>query len=249
MTLKKIPLFLGALALVFAPMRLTVLAGQDFKANNPDIDKFEFTRSYIAALSHIHAIDARWKENPLPKSVGDDIAIMRGYVVHLIKDNADLRIAKNFLLKYLDSPNPLIRKTADTFLAACLRQITINDREREIWDQWYAVTSNSLDTPVNERAFVKAQGNLALKRKDAGQTIIEATALLCQVLKSEKNADEKGRILALTSKQRDVLLGRLDAFGRDTLAWGMKPGQDYIQASIALIREVLEDSAYTAVDE
>ena len=218
---------------------------QDFQRHNPDIGKYAFASSYISALGYVNSVHLRWKKN-LPNKLyaGNDLKIMRGYVVYLIKDNVDFRVARNFLSKYLHYENLLIRKTADTFIAACLTHIAINDKEKQIWDQWYAVKSNHLDTPANEKAFIKTQKALSLKRKEADKTIVEASVLLANVLKSDRNADEKGRLLAITSKEREYLLSRLDEFGRETLDWGLKAGQDPMQASIAVIREVLEDTIY-----
>ena len=220
----------------------------EFKKNNPDGGKYEFARSYISALGHIEAIDRRWKKTSFKKSpAGNDVKIMRGYVSNLVKDNADLRIAKNFLDKYLRSPNHLIQKTADMFIGACIIQIAINEKEKQIWDQWYAVKSNKLDTAANERAFVKAQRELALKRKDANTIIVEASILMTKVLKSEHNADDKGHVLALTDRQRRQLLAYLDDFGKKYLDWGLKSGQTHLEAAVAVIREVLEDSIYTTL--
>lgn len=228
----------------------TVSASEEFKKNNPDIRKFEFARSYISALSYIGKIDARWKKTS-PKKVyaGDDVKVMRGYVAYLVKDNMDLRIAKNFLGPYLQAQNHLIRKTSDTFIAACLTLIAINDREKETWDQWYAVKSNQLDTRRNERAFVRAQQEMDYKRKEAYKDMVTASVLLTKVLRSDRNTGEHGHVLALTAKQRGTLLDNLDAFGKATMAWGMKPGQTSLQASIAVIREVLEDTVFTTLDD
>lgn len=221
-----------------------------FKLNNPDVGKYEFSRSYISALGYLNVINERWKKSS-PKNVyaGDDIKIMRGYVAYLIKDNADLRIAKNYLIKYLASRNILIRKTADTFIAACQTEIAINDQERAIWDQWFAVKSNNLDSRVNEKAFLKTQEQLSLDRKVARRGVIEASVLLTKVLRSELNANEKGKILAVNTKDRAKLLDYLEGYGSEMIAWGLKPGQDYVQASVAIIREVLEDSIYKSIDE
>ncbi|MBI4309202.1 MAG: hypothetical protein HY591_02610 [Candidatus Omnitrophica bacterium] len=219
----------------------------DFQRHNPDIAKYAFARSYIEALNYVNNINLRWKKaSPKELYAGDDVKVMRGYVSYLIKDNMDLRIARNFLTKYLHSENLLVRKTADTFIAACLTHIAINDKEKQVWDQWYAVKSNHLDTPANEKAFLKTQRDLTLKRKETGKKMIEASVLLANVLKSGRNTDEKGHLLAVTSKQREYLLGRLDEFGKDSLEWGLKAGQDHMQASIAVIREVLEDTVYYA---
>jgi hypothetical protein len=221
-----------------------------FQKSNPDIGKFEFARSYISALGYINSVDQRWKTNsPKKMYAGDDVRIMRGFVALLIKDNMDLRIAKNFLSKYLKAQNPFIRKTTDIFMAACSTQIAINDKEKEIWDQWYAVKSNNMATAANQKAFVQAEEELALKRKESGKKIVEASVLWTKVVRSARNTNDNGKILAVTKDQRRQLLKHLDEFGKSVLDWGLKPGQNYAQASIAVLREILEDSLYTPIDE
>jgi hypothetical protein len=170
-------------------------------------------------------------------------------VTLLIKDDTDFRIAKNYLTKYLDSENLLIRRTADLFIAGCMTGLAINAKEKEIWDQWYAVKSNNLASFVNERAFIKAQEELGIKRKENNKTIVEASVLMTKVLKSARNIDERGHVLAITSREKEKLLDHLDEFGKQTLDWGLKAGQDHVQASIAVIREVLEDTIYLALDD
>ncbi len=221
----------------------------EFQKNNPDGKKYEFVRSYISALSYFSNIDQRWKKAALKKVyAGKDVDIMRAYVAILIKDDADLRIAKNFLTKYLNGPNLLMHKAADTFISACLTEIAINARAKEVWDQWYAVKSNNRATFANERAFVKAQEELAYKRRDAEQFVIESSLLTTKVIKSAQNVNEKGHLLAITAKERERLLDHLDEFGKDTMDWGLKPNQTTLQASIAVLREVLEDSVWTTLD-
>lgn len=238
---------------VLSAVSLSFSAGgpTEFQKNNPDNPgKYAFARSYISALGHVNSIDRRWKKSPRKVfKKGDDVQLMRGYVSYIIKDDADYRIAKNYLAKYLESPNLLIRKTADTFIVACQMHLAINAKEKEIWDQWFAVKSSNLATITNERAFVKTQEDLARKRKETNAQIIEASVLLTKVLKSQRNADEKGRLLAITAKERAKLLDLLDGFGKDTLDWGLKPGQNHMQASVASIREILEDTIYTPLDE
>jgi hypothetical protein len=242
--------------LVFMAMALyalyaqPALASPEFKRYNPDIGKYEFARSYISALRYVHAINARWKKSPPKKKfTGSDLNLMRGYVSYLVRDNADLRIAKNFLTKYLEAPSPLIRKVADMFISSCNTVIAINDKEKEIWDQWYAIKENKKASRANETAFLDAQEQLAFKRKTAYRTMIETSVLLTVVLKSDRNADQKGHVLALTAKQREKLLAHLDEYGRDVMDWGLKLGQDHVRASIAVLREVLEDTIYTTLNE
>ena len=225
-------------------------ASQEFKENNPDIGKFYFAQSYISALGYLNSIQIRWqKTSPKKLYAGDDIKVMRGYVAYLIKDNLDLRIAKNYLTKYLNADNALIRKTADTFIASCIIMIEINEKEKIVWDQWYAIKSKKFDSRVNEKKFILKQEEFALKRKEIYKGVIEATVFLSKVLKSDRNADEKGYILALTKKEKSSLLKHLDEYGKHVLDWGLKPGQDHVKASIAIIRETLEDTINTCLDE
>lgn len=236
----------SALLLSLSPVQ----ASLEFKKNNPDIGKYAFAQSYIASLSYLNVMYLRWQQTS-PKKVyaGDDVKVMHGYVAYLIKDNLDLRIAKNYLNKYLQAKNPLIRKTAETYISACLTLILINDKEKEVWDQWYAIKSNKLDTKANEKAFIRKQEEFALKRKEAYKAVIESSIFLTKVLKSERNDSDKGHVLAITAKERNSLLKHLDEYGKGVLDWGLKSGQDYMQASIAVIREVLEDTINTCLDE
>ena len=55
--------------------------------------------------------------------------------------------------------------------------------------------------------------------------------------------------MAITAQQRQKLLDKLDSFGSETLHWGLESGQDTLEASIAVIREVLEDSVWISIDE
>ena len=225
-------------------------AAGEFKANNPDGGKYEFLRSYIAALSYISNIDQRWSKKP-PKTVyaGDDIRVVRGHIAYLTMDNADLRITKNYLEKYLDAPSPLMRKIADMVTLACNRVITINDQEKILWQQWLALKLGGGATPQAERKFIADQQKAAFRHKEEDKNIIRASQLAATLAKSAGNADERGHKLALTRAQREKLIDRLDAFAKDVLDWGLKPGQRTLQASVAVLREVLEDPVYTGLNE
>jgi hypothetical protein len=212
----------------------------DFQKNNPDVRKYEFARSYITALGYLKAIDDRWNKK---------VKVIRASVNDLAEDNADLRIFKNYLVKYQDSPNGLIRKITNTVVTATGREIAVNDDEKTLWEEWYDLNKAGHATRPKEVDFVKAQHALALRRKEADKDIVQTSVLLTKVLMSDKNADSHGRRLAITSQQRQKLLDKLDSFGRDTLDWGLKPGQRTLEASIAAIREVLEDSIWISIDE
>ena len=73
--------------------------------------------------------------------------------------------------------------------------------------------------------------------------------MMTKVLISDKNKNGKGHWLAITAQQRQKLLDKLDSFGGDNLDWGLKPGQTTLEGSIAVIREILEDSIWISIDE
>lgn len=220
-----------------------------FAKNNPDVGKYEYARSFIASLTYIKEVRERWhKSTPVKDFKGaDDVTLMRGFLSYIIKDNADLRIAKNYLVPYLNSSNALIKKSADTFILGCNTIIAINDKEKQIWDQWNAIKANNLGNRKNETAFLNAQEELALKRKEASKKIIQASILLSKILRSEKNDNEKGKLLAITDAQRKKLNKSLDQLEKENLDWGLKPGQTFQQASVAVIREILEDPIYKTI--
>lgn len=225
------------------------LPQSEFSKNNPDVQKYEYARSFIASLTYIKSVQERWRRSdPAKKYQGSkDVTLMRGFLSYLIKDNADLRVAKNYLVPYLQSSNALIRKSADTFILGCNTVIAINDKEKEIWDQWNAIKANDFGTRANETAFLNAQEALALKRKEAYKHIIQSSILLSKVLRSERNKDENGKLLAISEVQRQKLIKNLDEVGRKNLDWGLKPGQSFQQASVAIIREILEDPIYKSL--
>ena len=55
--------------------------------------------------------------------------------------------------------------------------------------------------------------------------------------------------MAITAQERQKLLDKLDSFGKDSLDWGLKSGQSPLEGSIAVIREILEDSIWISIDD
>ena len=220
-------------------------ADNEFQRNNPDGYKYEFARSYISTLSYFYSINQRWSKNPPKKRFPkDDLKTIRASMEYLVLDNTDLRVAKNYMIKYLDHPNSLMRKVADTMIVACDQDIALNNQQKNLWQKWLNLKTSVRSKPEDEQGFIKAQENVELKRKESDKNIIQASIWLTKILLSENNKDDKGRQLAITQKQRNKLLDNLDVYGKDVLDWGLKPGQSTLDASIAVIREALEDPMF-----
>jgi len=225
-------------------------AADEFSKNNPDIYKYEFARSYITALSYMREIYDRWNKNaPKKLFASDKPKMIRATIEDLAYDNSDLRVIKNYLLKYLTSPNRLMRKVADIVVVSTSREIAINDDEKTLWEKWFDLNAAGQASRPKEIDFVKTQYAMELRRKEFDKEIVQASVLMTKVLISDKNKNGKGHLLAVNSQQRQKLLDKLDSFGGDNLDWGLKSGQRTLESSISVIREVLEDSIWISIDE
>ena len=237
---------LAGVFIIIAAMNVAA-AENEFRKNNPDGGKYEFSRSYISALSYFRVVEKRWNDSPPKKRFPkDDLKVIGGNIEYMVLDNADLRIAKNYMIKYLDSSNSLIRKVADTMIVACDKDIAINNKAKNLWQEWLNIKTKQKTTSKDEKEFIKFQEDLEVQRKESDKSIIKASILLTKVVLSQNNSSDKGKLLAITEKQRNKLLDNLDVYGKDVMDWGLKPGQSTLNASIAVIREVLEDPMFIA---
>ena len=215
-------------------------AADEFSKNNPDVNKYEFARSYITALSYMKEINDRWHKNAPKKLYADQKnKMILATIDDLSLDSSDLLIIKNYLIKYLLSPNMLMRKVADMVVVAISREIAINHEEKLLWQKWYDLNTAGQVIRSKEKEFVKTQYSLELRRKETDKNIVKATVMMTKVLISDQNKNGKGYRLAITAQQRQKLLDKLDTFGNDILDWGLKPGQSTLAGSIAVIREML----------
>jgi len=227
-----------------------VYAVDEFGKNNPDIKKYEFARSYITAMGYMKDVYDRW-DNNLPKKLfpNQKYKMIKATLNDLALDNSDLRIIKNYLGKYLVSPNMLMRKVADMVVVATNHEIAVNNDEKLLWQKWYGLNAAGQATRPKEIEFVNTQYSMELRRKEIDKEIVQASVMMTKVLISDKNKNGKGHLLAITAQQRQNLLDKLDSFGGDTLDWGLKPGQRTLAGSVAVIREILEDSLWISIDE
>lgn len=221
-----------------------------FKKNNPDGRKYDFARSFITSFGYLKATEQRWQKSDEIKGRGNETAFIQWNLDRLAKDNLDLRIAKNYVTKYFTVPNQLMRKVIDSYAYACDQLINLNVEERELWNHMHQVEKKGEVATEEDQEFVQAQQRLADDRKEILRSIVELSVLMTKVMFSENNEEKKARKrLALTSKQRDKLVRKLDSYAGDNLDWGMKPGQTYLQGAEATIREVLEDPTFLSADE
>jgi hypothetical protein len=235
----------------FLVMSSRVSADQgEFKKSNPDGLKFEFARSFIASMAYFQSIEVRLKESDRISDAVDEKKHLQWNRDRLAKDNLDLRVAKNYMIKYFNVGNALMRKVVDSYAVTCDELIALNRRERELWQQWPQMRKVDDDGNVDMKEFLDAQADLSDQRKSVMRRLVETAVLMTKVLLNEDVREKQVRKrLALTHKEREKLIKKLDAYAGDNLDWGMKPGQTFLQSAQAVVREVLEDPTYLNVDE
>jgi hypothetical protein len=188
------------------------------------------------------------KEKETSDTFEKNVKVVKMFVDDRTLDNTELRIAKNYLPKYAQSKNMLIRKVAYDTMLAYEKNITVSTAERRLWDAYYRFKKMGLPKNLNEIDFKNQMASLARDRKVANMAVLEAVMMFKKVILSAKTCqDENCQDLALTQAEREKLLQKLDAFAGDNMEWGMKTGQGTFEAAIASVREILEDSIYVSL--
>jgi len=215
-----------------------------------DVQKYEFARSYITALKYMKDIDDRWAQDTPKKLFADQKnKMILATINDLSLDSSDLLVIKNYMRKYLLSPSMDMRRVAEIVVVSVAREIAINHDQKLLWEKWYDLNAAGQATRPKEIDFVKTQHSLEMRRKEEDKNIIQASIGMTKILMSDKNKKNHGHLLDITAQERQKLLDKLDSFGADELDWGLKTGQSTLEGSIAVIREILEDSLWTSIDE
>lgn len=219
----------------------------DFKIQNPDIGKYDFAKDYIVSLSYYSRISQRAsQETNQTSSSGDfqDLESIQKIIHNRILDNTEIRIARNYLLKYKEAVNPLMVTVVNDVISVYDQLLAVSIRERSLWQVLYDRRSGKT-VDVGEQDILQEQIGLAEKKKMIAKELIKTSHLLSVILLSAQRCQHQHcHDLALTQKERTSLIEKLNTFALDIKDWGLKPGQTTLQASIAVIREVLEDPLY-----
>lgn len=222
-----------------------------FKTYNPDIDKYDFTRQFIVGLGYYKKVFDRLKVEESGRENGvEDIDRLKMYVDDRTLDNTEVRIAKNYLTRFTTSKNAFVQKVARDAIAQYDAMLALNMKERDRWQELYRFRSTGKPEGFDEAGFNDRMQPLIQERKAAGKGLLTASALLKTVLLSAEYCDsEDCKYLALTGDERKKLATALDQYARDNYQWGIKEGQSTFEATVAAIREVLEDPIYISRDK
>jgi len=224
---------------------------EKFKLNNPDGKKYEFVSTYIDGLNYLYLNrtrkdrieffdDGRLKEAEKVNKIMDN----------LVLDNLNLRIARNMVKKFRIPQNGLILKAADLFVQVCNEQIVFNNRQRKKFVDLYRVYKEEEVGSFDKKAFLSFQRNLGAQRKESLKKLLEASYIVSKALISNEE-DEYGDLmrLGITSGERRKLLRKLDVFRGPQFEGEVREGQNFLEASITILRQNLEDYTWASLDE
>ena len=143
-----------------------------------------------------------------------------------------------------------MRKSLDVFISTCDRLIDVNRQERQLWQVFYKARKEKKENITEEeKAFIVKQKILNSQRQEISKSFVEASLLMTYVMQSENVYLDKPYQLVLSGDERQKLVKKLDEFAKDNIDWGIKSGQSAIQASVAAIREILEDPIWKSASK
>lgn len=222
---------------------------REFIEYNPDGQKYEFVKDYISSLGYFKVNARRTNNAAYVTSEGKtDKEKIETVVKSLILDNANLRVARNLLRTYELSDNGLILKVRIMFYHVCDDLIEINTKERQYFEDLLKNNVGDFSTELRKK-IADFQLGVALQRKEISKSLLETSILVSQVLISNV-ADYGGEFfyLGITDAERVKLLDKLYDLDQGENQGGIQEGQTFLGASIAAIREILEDDSWDTLD-
>ncbi len=224
---------------------------KEFIKNNPDGNKYEFTKAFITALEYIKANVER-NENVKdinPYDLYDNKRIDE-LSNNITLDNVNWRIAKNMLKKYLNPQNGIMLKVADTFIKMCDEQIDLNGREKDWLDKIKDAQVKKKVGTFDQTKFLNDIQIISDERKESLKKMLESSMLASKVLiSSQKNRYGELDRLGVSARERDSLLYKLENFYGDNSEGGLREGQSFLEASVTVLKEALGDYSFDSLDD
>jgi len=246
----KILILLMSFVLVYSPIVLAQPHYDEdirkFQQFNPDGPKYDFVKNYLVSLTYLKKNAERSQNSPeINAEEFEKGGFFQALMDELIQENINLRVAKNFLKKYQNSNNGLILKVRDLFTQICDEQIDVNNKERTYIGKVLQTQIEQGLESVDIKTFMRNIQGWAMERRTLLQKLLEASMMINKILVSNQ-IDEFGEfvMLGVTEAEREGLLLRMDTFYEEGFQGELRQGQTFLQASVSIIREILEDDSW-----
>lgn len=221
-----------------------------FKEQNPDWNKYEFTRDYLTSLEYLKSNADRYEETRLFAAQQEEdkrLILLRDELIH---NNVNLRVARNYLKKYhTQVNNGLMLKVADIFINVCDELIVFNNEERKLLEDFNAARLKGKVDDARLEAFTSDQQRIYAAKKESLKNLLQASLLVAKVLVSNKeNYYGEFDRLGITQEQRYKLLEKINHFNEKQYKGDLRTGQSFVEGSVVAIREILENYNYETND-
>ncbi|MBF0479054.1 MAG: hypothetical protein HQL26_06190 [Candidatus Omnitrophica bacterium] len=218
----------------------------EFIKNNPDGQKFDFMSRYIETLGYLESNEKLSKQFIDVNLLTAPADKVKTYLDALVNANVNLRVSRNYLKRYGAVNNGLIRKVVQDFQLACDELITNNQGERLLVEKIYnAQMNHQKRSGMNTKEFSSRIEQLTEQRRGTSTKILQTSMWASKVLISNK-VDKFGSLymLGISADQRKELLEQLSKYKGKEYRGELRPGQSFLQASIAAIAAILEDESW-----
>lgn len=223
---------------------------EQFKENNPDGKKFEFVRDYLSGLKYLWINERRISESEAVNLDAQDASTkLAALISGITTSNVNLRMVRNLVDDYRTPENGLMLKASDLFMKACDQQIVFNNQEKDIYNNILSNGKKGELSRERKEEISEQLASLRTQRKESLKSMLEASFLVRKILVSNQ-VDRFGEfvMLGVTQRERRQLLSRIDDFTGDGFQGGLREGQSFVEGSVVVIREILEDSSWQTLD-
>ena len=221
------------------------------KAFHKDTEEFGFARDYIESLHYLKvASELMQRADPKNVNYDNEVDMITTFMKNLRLANRDLRMSKGILNKYKNSNNELMKMTADLVSLSYDKQIKINNEGLKLYEGLFNSRSGDSDEEFDHGSFLREISKLAADKEVVLQSLLKCSMMLTHILVS-KVPDKEGNInfLTVSSEEREKLIRIIDKIFGDSVKGGMRPGQNYLDACAAVVRQVLADPGWKTSDD
>jgi len=183
--------------------------------------EYEFSRAFLESLRYQKSAFVKHRQLPPPKADTKRLNTAAApFLENLKAANTDLKQAQSIILKFKDSGNVTVKKTAASVLSLYDKQIQLSERSLKIY-------SRIFDPAQMEKAGSFTQGKLAAEarklpeeRQNTDRLLMDTAILVTHSLYSN-TPDKEGKLnrLTITTRERGKLIRQIDEYfsGKETI--------------------------------
>lgn len=223
----------------------------DLLKQNPDIDKYEFTKAFISSLGDVANAMARFKKGD--EYAKDDVQSTVALMQDTKRSSSDYARAADKVKEFTTSKNEMIALIAASLVKSYEDHVKLNDESIALLEEMYGPNTFNNPSKVDLGKFMSRQADFGAKHIEIMRILMETSMFLAQVLVSP-HVNSEGNLtkLGITSSQRKDLIKELEMNFDEKVKNGIpKDAKDanYFETSGAFLYEFLANSEMKTLDK